>query len=68
MFRNSFGIENTIKYCKNMNERAPITIRANIIKITREELFKHLKNKGFNVEKTDFSPYGITFKTHPQVF
>lgn len=67
LIKNSFGAENTIRYCMNMNERAPLTIRANIIKITRNDLYKDLKNKGFDVEKTEHSPYGITFRSHPQV-
>jgi hypothetical protein len=50
-----------------MNERAPLTIRANLIKITRNDLYKDLKNKGYDVVKTEHSPYGITFRSHPQV-
>ncbi len=51
-----------------MNERAPLTVRANLLKTSREELFNTFKKKGFSVKKTDFSPYGIQFLAHPKVF
>ncbi len=51
-----------------MNERAPLTIRANIIKVSRVDLLNNLKSKGFDVEKTEHSPYGINFRSHPRVF
>jgi 16S rRNA C967 or C1407 C5-methylase (RsmB/RsmF family) len=51
-----------------MNERAPLTIRANLLKTSREELFNTFKKKGFSVKKTEYSPYGIQFLSHPKVF
>jgi 16S rRNA (cytosine967-C5)-methyltransferase len=62
---NTFGIDKAIDYCRVMNERAPLTIRANILKISREDLFNIFKKRGFDVIKTEFSPYGITFNSHP---
>jgi len=67
LIKNTFGADNASKYCYVMNERAPLTIRANIIKVSRMDLYNNLKNKGFDVEKTEHSPYGITFRSHPQV-
>ncbi len=55
-----------LDYCKVMNERAPLTVRANIMKVTRDELFSTFKHKGFDVRKTEFSPYGISFNTNPR--
>lgn len=49
-----------------MNERAPLTVRANILKVTRDDLFMIFRKKGFDVRKTEFSHYGITFNTLPQ--
>jgi 16S rRNA (cytosine967-C5)-methyltransferase len=49
-----------------MNERAPLTIRTNILKISRDELFSIFHKKGFEVKKTDHSPYGISFLTNPK--
>ena len=67
LIKNTFGAENSVRYCSVMNERAPLTIRANIIKISRMDLLNSLRNKGFDVEKTEHSPYGITFRSHPKV-
>lgn len=50
-----------------MNERAPLTVRTNLLKTSREELFNTFKKKGFSVKKTDYSPYGIQFLEHPRV-
>lgn len=49
-----------------MNERAPLTIRTNILKTSRDELLSLLKKKNFDVRKCVFSPYGITFNTNPK--
>ena len=67
MISNSIVEEKAFDIGKVMNERGPLTVRANILKISREELFNTFKKKGFNVKKTDYSPYGINFLTHPKV-
>jgi 16S rRNA (cytosine967-C5)-methyltransferase len=66
LISNSFGMSKALEYCKVMNERAPLTVRANILKVTRDELFNIFKKKGFDVRKTEFSPYGISFNTNPR--
>lgn len=66
LITNSFGMEKTIEYCKVMNERAPLTVRTNLLKTSREELYSLFGRRGFDVQKTKFSPYGITFLTNPQ--
>jgi 16S rRNA C967 or C1407 C5-methylase (RsmB/RsmF family) len=65
LISNSFGLSKAIDYCKVMNERAPLTVRANILKTSRDNLFSIFKKKGFDVRKTEFSPYGISFNTNP---
>ena len=67
LISNSIGEQKAFDICKVMNERAPLTVRANILKISREELFNTFKKKGFSVRKTDYSPYGISFLSHPKV-
>jgi 16S rRNA (cytosine967-C5)-methyltransferase len=47
-------------FCLVSNEIAPTTIRANLIKISRDSLFDILKEK-YQVEKCIESLYGITF-------
>jgi 16S rRNA C967 or C1407 C5-methylase (RsmB/RsmF family) len=64
---NSVGEERAKNVCQTMNERAPLTVRANLLKTSREELFNTFKRKGFSVRKTDYSPYGIQFLAHPKV-
>jgi 16S rRNA (cytosine967-C5)-methyltransferase len=49
-----------------MNERAPLTVRANMAKISRDELFSLFKKRRFDVRKTEHSPYGISFNANPQ--
>ncbi len=63
---NSFGIEKAIEYCKVMNGRAPLTVRTNILKISRDDLIYSFKKRGFDVYKTENSPYGITFNSNPR--
>lgn len=50
-----------------LNQRAPTTIRANIIKTSRDELKHLLVKEGFDVEKTKYSPYGLTFLSKPKM-
>jgi 16S rRNA (cytosine967-C5)-methyltransferase len=45
-------------FCLSSNQKAPVTIRANIAKISRDELLHQLSNR-FDVAPTSISPYGI---------
>jgi 16S rRNA (cytosine(967)-C(5))-methyltransferase len=56
----SYGKAQAKQICAISNTQAPPTIRANILKISREDLFKDLK-RSYPVEKTSNSPWGITF-------
>jgi 16S rRNA C967 or C1407 C5-methylase (RsmB/RsmF family) len=67
LISNSFNEEKAIEYCTVMNERGPLTIRTNLLKISREDLYNIFKKKSYDVKKTEHSPYGITFLTHPKV-
>jgi hypothetical protein len=52
-----------------MNEKAPLTVRVNPIKITRDKLFeKWIKVDKFLVKKCDYSPMGITFLSPLKVY
>jgi 16S rRNA (cytosine967-C5)-methyltransferase len=63
---NSYNKTKAFEICKVLNERAPLTIRANLLKTTRDDLYFNFKRKNFDVAKTDFSPYGITFLSQPK--
>lgn len=60
----SFGVDKAMDYCRVMNERAPLTIRTNLLKTNREDLYRSLRSKGLDISKTEHSPYGITFNSH----
>jgi 16S rRNA C967 or C1407 C5-methylase (RsmB/RsmF family) len=56
-----------MQFFHSSNERAPLTIRANVACISRDELLKILA-KDQDVIPTAVSPYGITFLNPTQVF
>jgi 16S rRNA C967 or C1407 C5-methylase (RsmB/RsmF family) len=62
LINNSYG-NKTFDICNVLNERAPLTIRANLLKTTRDDLYYSFRKQGYEVERTEFSPYGITFRT-----
>ncbi|TMB11753.1 MAG: RNA methyltransferase [Deltaproteobacteria bacterium] len=44
-----------------LNQRAPLTVRANLLRNTRDELIAALRAEGSRVEPTRLSPWGVTF-------
>jgi 16S rRNA (cytosine967-C5)-methyltransferase len=62
LINNTWG-NKTFDICNVLNERAPLTIRANLLKTSRDDLYYSFKKQGYDVEKTEFSPYGITFRS-----
>lgn len=54
------GRDATDEFCRNSNLPAPLTIRVNLLKISREELFKKLSSL-FPVSLCQESAVGITF-------
>ncbi|NGX63337.1 MAG: Ribosomal RNA small subunit methyltransferase B [Candidatus Anoxychlamydiales bacterium] len=59
--KNAYTHEKAIDFCLVSNSVAPTTIRTNLLKISREELFEIL-NKKYVVEKCKKSSSGIIFK------
>lgn len=49
----------TDELCRSCNEPAPIVLRANGLKITREELLHSLKKRGLSVEEEPSAPLAI---------
>ena len=62
------GAEETRALARALNQRAPLTVRANLLKNTREELIATLRNEGSRVEPTRLSPLGVTFTGRTNVF
>jgi len=63
----SLGVDKTIEYCLATNESAPVTIRVNTLKISREELFKKWEDR-FDISYCDVSPVGIRFNKRENLF
>ncbi len=58
LLSHTFNEKELIDFCFASNEKAPITLRSNPLKITREELMTRLSDR-FVLECCQHSPYGI---------
>ncbi|NVL91079.1 MAG: 16S rRNA (cytosine(967)-C(5))-methyltransferase RsmB [Desulfobacterales bacterium] len=56
------GIEETKQLCKANNQIPPVTIRANTLKVSREELFNSLTDHVRQITLTEFAPDGLSLK------
>ncbi|MDN3504747.1 MAG: RsmB/NOP family class I SAM-dependent RNA methyltransferase [Rhabdochlamydiaceae bacterium] len=63
----SHGQEKAREICNILNETAPITLRTNTLRCTRDDLTKNLA-KQYNVRKTKLSPIGIVLEDRAQLF
>ena len=55
------GFEEAEELCRASNEIAPITVRTNTLKTTREALMERLSPQVSHLSKTAISPLGISF-------
>jgi 16S rRNA (cytosine967-C5)-methyltransferase len=56
------------KLASAMNTRAPLCVRANTIKTTREALVARLAEEGVTAKPTPLSPVGLVFETRVNAF
>lgn len=63
----SYGLERTRDLCRMLNGPAPTTIRANLLKTTREELLKMWEGK-FDLAPCQKAPAGIHFHKRTPLF
>jgi len=56
-----YGTENTALLCDSLNTIPPLTVRANTLKASREQLAEALDREVDKIQSTDFAPDGITF-------
>lgn len=60
-----FGMETTCAICSADNEIPPLAIRANTLKISRDELMSSFRTAGFDPLPASFSPDGIILNNCP---
>jgi 16S rRNA (cytosine967-C5)-methyltransferase len=68
LWNDQLGTEQTRALAQSLNQRAPLTVRANLLKNTRDELLATLRTEGSRVEATKLSPWGVTFTGRTNVF
>ncbi len=62
-----FGVKEATRLGKILNESAPMTIRANLLKTTRDQLLKRFE-KMFTISPCKKAPEGIQFKKREPLF
>jgi 16S rRNA (cytosine967-C5)-methyltransferase len=68
LWSEQLGSEETRLLAAALNQRAPLTVRTNLLKNTRDELIGTLRTEGSRVEPTKLSPWGVTFTGRTNVF
>jgi 16S rRNA (cytosine967-C5)-methyltransferase len=68
LWSDELGEQETRALADALNQRAPLTVRANLLKNTRDELVASLRAEGHRVEPTKLSPWGVTFTGRTNVF
>jgi 16S rRNA (cytosine967-C5)-methyltransferase len=67
-FRDELGEAEAAALVAVLNERAPLTVRANLLLGTREALQARLEQEGTQATPTRFSPWGLTLDGHQNAF
>jgi 16S rRNA (cytosine967-C5)-methyltransferase len=62
------GLEEATRLCAEMNGRAPLTVRANTVRVSREELAGRLAEEGVETTPTPLAPHGLRFSRHVNAF
>ncbi len=68
LWSGELGAEETLKLASALNQRAPLTVRANLLKNGRDELIETLRAEGSRAEPTRLSPWGVIFTGRTNVF
>jgi 16S rRNA (cytosine967-C5)-methyltransferase len=68
LWAEQLGPDETRALAAALNQRAPLTVRANLLKNTRDELRAVLEAEGCRVERTRWSPNGLVFAGRTNVF
>lgn len=62
------GDEEAVAVTEAMNRRGPLTVRANPLKATREQVAKALAQENVDARPTPLSPFGLVLETRTNVF
>lgn len=62
----TFGFEQTLALCQQINTIPKITLRCNTLKINRHSLAEHLDSRAKNIQMTEYAAQGISF-TNPDL-
>jgi len=68
LWAEQLGPAETRSLAAALNQRAPLTVRANLLKGARDELRAALEAEGARVEHTRWSPNALTFQSRTNVF
>ncbi|MFA6456032.1 MAG: methyltransferase domain-containing protein [Bacteroidota bacterium] len=63
-----FGVETVGPLCATLNAQAPMTIRVNTIKTSREECQRILQGEGLETDLAEYSPMGLHLKRRTNLF
>jgi 16S rRNA (cytosine967-C5)-methyltransferase len=67
-FASELGEEEARLLARALNARAPLTVRANLLRGTREELERRLASEGVEAVPTRLSPWGLVLDGHANAF
>ncbi len=67
-FAEELGMDEARALARALNERAPLTVRANLLKTTRDALQARLAEEGVGARPTRFSPWGLALDGHANAF
>jgi len=67
-FTASLGEKDAVELALAMNSRAPMSVRTNTVKVSREELALRLTQEGVDAQPARLSPVGLWLKTRVNAF
>ncbi len=62
------GTDQLASLCGILNTQAPMTMRVNTLKISRDECRRRLADEGVETETTELSPFGLNLKRRINLF
>ncbi|MCD6507475.1 16S rRNA (cytosine(967)-C(5))-methyltransferase RsmB [Candidatus Poribacteria bacterium] len=60
-----WGVEWTLELCEANNSPPPITLRANALRCSRDQLVEELKGEGLDVSPGRYAPEAVRIEGHP---